>query len=96
MRATVDQFRDRSFEAGLGITRKPFIAFLYWTLKTQMQYLFGDYRAANCAAQKAKPKPSREASVGDVAQLAGVAPITVSRVVQLGMIFSRLVCLQLF
>jgi PAS domain S-box-containing protein len=54
-RATVDQFRDQSFEAGLETTRKPFIAFLYWTLKTQVQYLFGDYQAANCAAQKAKP-----------------------------------------
>ena len=63
--ATVDQFRDQNFEAGLETTRKAcetgsrqyhlaFIAFLYWTLETQVQYLFGDYHAANCAAQKAK------------------------------------------
>jgi predicted ATPase len=52
--ATVDQFRDQNFEAGLETTRKPFIAFLYWTLETQVQYLFGDYHGAKCAAQKAK------------------------------------------
>jgi predicted ATPase/signal transduction histidine kinase len=61
----VDQFSDPNFEAGLETMRKAcetgsrqyhlaFIVFLYWTLKMQVQYLFGDYHAANCAAQKAK------------------------------------------